>query len=55
MTDRPLTQNIRADGTPTFIKDYEGMGGYSGLRKALKEMSPESCHYEVKNSRQRGH
>ena len=54
MTDRPLTQNIRPDGSPTFFADYEANGGYAGLRKALSGMTPEACLEEVKGSRLRG-
>ncbi len=54
MTDRPLTQNIRPDGSPTFLKTYEANGGYAGLRKALGSMTPEACLEEVKDSRLRG-
>ena len=54
MTDRPLTQNIRPDGSPTFLADYEANGGYAGLRKALSGMTPEACLEEVKGSRLRG-
>ena len=54
MNDKPLTQNIQASGAPTFLKDYEANGGYSGLRKALADMTPEGCLEEIKNSRLRG-
>ncbi len=54
MTDRPLTQNIQDSGAPTFLQAYEANGGYSGLRKAVSEMTPEGCLEEIKNSRLRG-
>ncbi len=54
MTDRPLTQNIRSDGSPTFLERYEANGGYAGVRKALADMTPESCLEEVKNAGLRG-
>jgi len=54
MTNRPLTQNIRPDGSPTFLADYQANGGYSGVRKAITSMSPEDCLQTVKDSGLRG-
>jgi NADH-quinone oxidoreductase subunit F len=39
---------------PTSIDDYLEVGGYSGLEKALKEMSPEEIIAEIKSSGLRG-
>lgn len=46
----PLTQHIKLDGTPPGIKDYEKAGGYIGVVKALKEMSPAEITALVKSS-----
>ena len=54
MTDRPLTQNLRADGSPVGLADYEANGGYQGLRRVLADSTPEACQQEVKDSRLRG-
>lgn len=39
---------------PTSIDDYLEVGGYSALRKALKELSPEEIIEEIKRSGLRG-
>ncbi len=39
---------------PTNIDDYLALGGYSGLAKALSEMTPEQVLEEVKKSNLRG-
>ena len=39
MRERPLTQNIDLERGPLSLKEYEQAGGYSALRKALKEMA----------------
>ena len=36
------------------IENYESLGGYQALRKALKQMTPEEVHQEVKDSGLRG-
>ena len=54
MTDRPLTQNLRSDGSPVGLADYEANGGYQGLRRVLADSTPEACQQEVKDSRLRG-
>jgi len=52
--DRPLTQHLRQDGSPVFMTDYRGGGGYEGLRRVLADSSPEDCLQQVKDSRLRG-
>jgi NADH-quinone oxidoreductase subunit F len=52
--DRPLTGAMRPDGLPLSLKEYEGTGGYSALRKALKGMAPHEILEEVKKSNLRG-
>ena len=39
--ERPLTQDIRPDGQPLAIDEYERTGGYQALRKTLRDMTPE--------------
>jgi NADH-quinone oxidoreductase subunit F len=50
---RILTKNINIEGL-TGIDIYLYSGGYRGLRKALKEMSPDEIIEEVKKSNLRG-
>ncbi|MBD3336269.1 MAG: NADH-quinone oxidoreductase subunit F, partial [Candidatus Eisenbacteria bacterium] len=52
--ERPLTQDIRSDGVPLDLKDYESKGGYQAARKALKEMEPAAVTETVKASNLRG-
>ena len=54
VTDKPLTKNVRDDGSPVSLKDYEASGGYAGLKRAVGEMSPADCLEEVKDSKLRG-
>lgn len=51
--ERPLTEHIKPDGTVLTLKEYESVGGYSGLRKALG-MSPADVMQTVKDSKLRG-
>lgn len=51
--ERPLTEHIKNDGTALSLKEYEAVGGYEGLRKALK-MSPADVMNVVKDSKLRG-
>jgi NADH-quinone oxidoreductase subunit F len=52
--EQPLTRNIRPDGEPLGIGEYERTGGYRALRKALGEMTPSGVQDEVKASNLRG-
>lgn len=52
--ERPLTQNIRPDRAPIDLKDYERVGGYQALRKALSSMTPKELVELIKNSNLRG-
>jgi NADH-quinone oxidoreductase subunit F len=52
--ERPLTRDIRPDGEPLGIGEYERAGGYGALRKALREMTPSQVRDEVKASNLRG-
>ena len=54
--ETPLTRNIQPDRTPLEIKAIERAGGYQGLRKALKEMTPTDvtrCSQKVRFARPR--
>ena len=44
--------NVRID--PKSIDDYLALGGYSGLAKALSQMTPEEVLQEVKTANLRG-
>jgi NADH-quinone oxidoreductase subunit F len=52
--ERPLTEHIRPDREPLDLREYEKVGGYQALRKALRQMDPKSVQQEVKNSNLRG-
>ena len=51
--ETPLTQHIRPDGEPLSLTAYEQVGGYQGLRAALK-LSPQDVQAAVKQSNLRG-
>ncbi|HRZ42261.1 MAG TPA: NADH-quinone oxidoreductase subunit NuoF [Bacteroidales bacterium] len=51
--ERPLTKNIRTDGQPVFLKEYESQGGYKALPKALK-LQPDEVIELVKKSNLKG-
>jgi NADH-quinone oxidoreductase subunit F len=52
--DRPLTQNIKPDGSPASLEDYRRSGGYEGLRKAVTGLSPAEVQTAVKDAGLRG-
>jgi NADH-quinone oxidoreductase subunit F len=52
--ETPLTGNIQPDRVPLDVKAFERVGGYQGLRKALKEMAPAEVTEAVKTSDLRG-
>jgi NADH-quinone oxidoreductase subunit F len=52
--ERPLTEHIRPDRQPLSRKEYEGVGGYQALRKALLEMTPQKVTQMVTDSGLRG-
>ncbi|MGD8921769.1 MAG: NADH-quinone oxidoreductase subunit NuoF [Candidatus Zixiibacteriota bacterium] len=52
--ERPLTEHIRPrDEEPMTLKEYEKVGGYQSVRKALK-MSSKNVQQEVKKANLRG-
>ena len=51
--EKPLTQNIQPDRVPLDLKAVERVGGYKGLRNALK-MTPEEVLNKVKQSNLKG-
>jgi NADH-quinone oxidoreductase subunit F len=44
--EKPLTKNIKPDGGALSLSEYEKLGGYNGLRKALK-MPPKEIQRMV--------
>ena len=52
--DRPLTGDMRPDGRPLSIKEYEEKGGYQAARKALRGMAPKQVQDMVKDANLRG-
>ncbi len=51
--EKPLTKNLRADGAPVDLAEYESKGGYQGVRKALS-MQPKEITELVKQSGLKG-
>jgi len=52
--ERPLTQDIKSDGQPLTIDEYERTGGYQAIQKALRDMAPGEVQEEVKAANLRG-
>lgn len=52
--DKPLTRNIKPDGSVASLKEYRQSGGYEGLRKAVEAHSPAEIQQLVKDSGLRG-
>lgn len=50
----PLTGRFRQDGEATGLADYERAGGYQGLRKAVKELTPAAVTEEIVKANLRG-
>jgi NADH-quinone oxidoreductase subunit F len=50
MSEKPLTNNIRAGKEPYDLKQYEKAGGYTAVRTVLKKMIPKEVTDQVKNS-----
>ena len=48
--EKPLTQHIHSKSIPLNLKDYQTVGGYAGVQKALKEMTPGEVTNLVKSS-----
>ncbi len=51
--ERPLTQHIRPGEPPLTAVEYQKVGGYEGVKKALK-MTPKEVQEEVKRAGLRG-
>src|ERR1044072_3136091 len=52
--ERPLTKDIKTDGTSLDIKEYEKTGGYTALRKTVNSMQPVDVQNVVKESKLKG-
>lgn len=52
--DKPLTKNIKPDRPYATLADFESTGGYQGLRKAIKDLTPVEVQQWVKESGLRG-
>ncbi|MEN8260729.1 MAG: NADH-quinone oxidoreductase subunit NuoF [Pseudomonadota bacterium] len=52
--DKPLTKNIKPDRAFATLTDYESTGGYEGLRKAAKDLTPIEVQQWVKEAGLRG-
>src|ERR1700733_7539177 len=54
-TEKPLTRNMRADGSFPDVRAYEQAGGYQAIRKVLSSgMTPKAVTDEVKAADLRG-
>ena len=51
--EKPLTQHIKP-GQTLSLKDYEKVGGYKAVQKAIKEMSALNVQQVVKDSNLKG-
>lgn len=52
--EKPLTKNIKPDGSAASLDEYQKNGGYQGLRKAIKEHTPAQIQQLVRDSGLRG-
>ncbi|CAN5766805.1 NADH-quinone oxidoreductase subunit NuoF [soil metagenome] len=52
--EKPLTQHIDLTRKPLRLSEYEKVGGYQSVRKALKEMTPGEVTTLVKDANLRG-
>lgn len=52
--ERPLTKDIKPDGTALNIGEYEKTGGYAAMRKVIKTMQPLDVQNVVKDSKLKG-
>ncbi|MBZ5496479.1 MAG: NADH-quinone oxidoreductase subunit NuoF [Acidobacteriia bacterium] len=52
--ERPLTANIRPGEEPLNLRDYERVGGYQAVHKALAKMTPAEVTDVVKQSGLKG-
>ena len=48
--ETPLTKHIKITESPLSLRDYEVVGGYAPVRKALKEMAPHDITNLVKTA-----
>ena len=51
---QPLTQNIDLKRGPLSLKEYEKVGGYASVHKALKQMTPQEITKLVTDSNLKG-
>jgi len=54
MSEKPLTERINPNEAPGAIAEYERLGGYASIRKALKDMQPADVTQLVKDANLRG-
>ena len=52
--ERPLTENIRLEGEPAGLAEYERAGGYQALRQAVGRLTPAAVRAAVAESGLRG-
>lgn len=53
INERPLTKGMKSDGGVLTLQEYERLGGYQGIRKALR-MEPKQVTDQVTRSNLRG-
>lgn len=52
--ERPMTQHIRPGEEPMTLREYERVGGYKAVHKALKEMAPGEIQKLVQDANLKG-
>lgn len=52
--ERPLTGDLKSDGSALGLKEYEKSGGYRGVRRMLRELAPKQVQQMVKDANLRG-
>src|ERR1700735_1299951 len=52
--EKPLTGNMRPDGSSLDLAAYQQAGGYQAIRKVLSGMTPQAVTSEVKDADLRG-
>jgi NADH-quinone oxidoreductase subunit F len=52
--ERPLTQHIDSNRPALHLKEYESVGGYQAVHKAVKTMSPKEIIQQVQDSGLKG-
>ena len=52
--EKPLTQHIKPNEPPMNLSEYEKVGGYKAMQRALKELQPKDVLKVISDSNMRG-